>query len=240
MRRRTKILIAIIAVVVVLAGLLVAAGYFFKVDVSTGITYVGNKQHTEEELTSKIFGDSVNTLSYSLFQSKKQVKIPFVQRYVVEVDWPDKLTVIVYEKPIIGYIKYMGSNMYFDKEGIVVESSSSTVADVPQITGISFNSIVLGEKLVTDKPEVYLRIVEFLQDFDKNNLHVDRIHFDSALNATLYFGKVKVMLGGSENLSEKIHELTQVYPNLIGLVGTLHMEEFEPDNPKIFFNKEEE
>lgn len=240
MRKRTKILIAIIALVVVLAGLLVAAGYFFKVDVSTGITYVGNKQHTEEELTSKIFGDSVNTLSYSLFQSKKQVKIPFVQRYVVEVDWPDKLTVIVYEKPIIGYIKYMGSNMYFDKEGVVVESSSSIVADVPQITGISFNSIVLGEKLVTDKPEVYLRIVEFLQDFDKNNLHVDRIHFDSSLNATLYFGKVKVMLGGNENLSEKIHELTQVYPNLIGLVGTLHMEEFEPDNPKIFFNKEEE
>ncbi|MGN0480545.1 MAG: cell division protein FtsQ/DivIB [Lachnospiraceae bacterium] len=238
MRRRSKILIAIIVVVIILTGLIVAAGYFFRVDMENGITYVGNKQHTEEELTSMIFGDSVNTLSYSLFESKKQVKIPFVQRYAVEIDWPDKLTVIIYEKPIIGYIKYMGSNMYFDKEGVVVESSSAIIADVPQITGINFNSIVLGEKLVTDKPEVYSRIVELLQDFDKNNLQVDRIHFDSSLDATLYFGKVKVMIGGNDNLSEKIHELAQVYPSLIGLEGTLHMEEFEPDNPKIFFNKE--
>lgn len=239
MRTRNKVIIAIIIAALVIVGVIIAIGYFFRVDMKNGITYVGSKYYSDEELTEKIFGKQVNTFTYTLSKAKTQVTIPFVQRYEVEVEWPNRLNVTVYEKPIIGYIKYMGSNMYFDKEGLIVESSTSIYSNIPQITGINYDSIILGQKLNADKPEVYARIVEFMQDFDKNALKVDRIHFDNALNATLYFDKVRVMLGGNDNLSEKIHELTQVYPKLIGLSGVLHMEEFEPDNPKIFFNKED-
>lgn len=56
--------------------------------------------------------------------------------------WPNKMNVAVYEKAIVGYISYMGCNMYFDKDGIVVESSSENYEDVPQITGLDFKSIV--------------------------------------------------------------------------------------------------
>lgn len=238
MRTRSKVIIAMIIAAFVIAGAIIAIGYFFKVDMKNGITYVGSKHYSDEELTERIFGDHVNAFTYSLSKAD-HVTIPFVQRYEVEVEWPNRLNVTVYEKPIIGYVRYMGSNMYFDREGIVIESSDAAYSNIPQITGINFDSIILGQKLQIDKTEVYGRIAEFLQDFDKNSLKVDRIHFDSTLNATLYIGNVRVMLGGNENQSEKIHELTQVYPKLVGLSGVLHMEEFEPDNPRIFFNKDE-
>lgn len=238
MKKYKKIIIAVLAVLLLCAGGIVASAFIFDVDMENGITYVGNKQYSDDELTKRIFGDDVNALSYTLFKSKEQVKIPFVQRYVVEADWPDKLTVTIYEKPIIGYICYMGSNMYFDKDGLVVESSPEIIADVPQITGMEFKSIVLGEKLSVENTDIFDRIMEFVQDFDKNDLRVNRIHFDSSLNATLYFGNVKVLLGDNNNLSEKMHELKLLFPNLIGLAGTLHMEEYSPENPKIFFTKE--
>ena len=46
--------------------------------------------------------------------------------------------ITVYEKAVIGYIRYMGCNMYFDKDGIVVESSTETFEKVPEIIGLKF------------------------------------------------------------------------------------------------------
>ena len=43
------------------------------------------------------------------------------------------MNVTIYEKAVVGYINYMGCNMYFDKDGIVVESSSKLYSGVPQI-----------------------------------------------------------------------------------------------------------
>ena len=91
-------------------------------------------------------GDNPNILFYVLF-GEKDKEITFVQKYDVDIEWPDKLTVTVYEKPIVGYISYMGCNMYFDKDGKVVESSSASYENVPQIEGLEFKSIVLNSKL---------------------------------------------------------------------------------------------
>ena len=41
----------------------------------------------------------------------------------------------------------MGCNMYFDKDGIVVESSTDLYENVPQIDGLKFDSIVINTKL---------------------------------------------------------------------------------------------
>ena len=42
----------------------------------------------------------------------------------------------------MGYVADMSSYMYFDKDGIVVESSSSQLDGVPWVTGLDFGQIV--------------------------------------------------------------------------------------------------
>lgn len=237
MSRRTIIFMKIAIVLLIVGGLAVLSSIIFKVE-REDITYVGNNRYSDEEMTKKIFGDNINTLMYTVFESKNQEKIPFIQKYDVEVVWPDKMVVTIYEKPMIGYIKYMGSNMYFDKDGMIVESSPQILESLPQITGISFDSIVLNEKLKVEDDSIFDKILEYTQDFDKNELQVDRLHFDSELDATLYIGDVKVLLGDNGYLSEKIHELKQVVPYLEGRKGVLSLEEYTPKAPNIVFKKE--
>uniref|UniRef100_UPI000AF596BE hypothetical protein n=1 Tax=Clostridium sp. NkU-1 TaxID=1095009 RepID=UPI000AF596BE len=76
---------------------------------------------------------------------KKHEQIPFVEDYKIVFQSPVKVEVIVYEKSVVGYVSYMGSYMYFDKDGIIVESSSGKLDGVPWITGLRFGHIALHQ-----------------------------------------------------------------------------------------------
>ena len=120
--RKKKRLFIISTIVAALIAACAAVYFGFRTD---KITYVGNSHYSNEEMTSRIFGnDTPNTVLYTLFGSKKKT-IPFIQKYDVEIQWPRGMYITVYEKAVIGYIRYMGCNMYFDKDGIVVKIHKS-------------------------------------------------------------------------------------------------------------------
>lgn len=59
--------------------------------------------------------------------------MPFVSSIEVEMVSSHKLRLHVNEKQVIGYVRYLDCNMYFDKDGIVVESEvAPEVSDVIQ------------------------------------------------------------------------------------------------------------
>ena len=182
-------------------------------------------------------GDNPNILFYVLF-GEKDKEITFVQKYDVDIEWPDKLTVTVYEKPIVGYISYMGCNMYFDKDGKVVESSSASYENVPQIEGLEFKSIVLNSKLEIDDMSVFNTILELTQAFDKYQLGIRKIYFDSSYNVTLYMNDVKILLGKAENSAEKLFALKQMENSIKDMKGTLYLSDYDGNNSSIIFKKE--
>lgn len=53
----------------------------------------------------------------------------------------------MFEKSVVGYVSNMSSYMYFDKDGIIVESSSEQLPGVPWITGLEYGKILLYEPL---------------------------------------------------------------------------------------------
>ena len=105
-KRKLKWILAGIVIALLLAGGGIYAGFMV-----TDITYTGNKHYTQQQMTECIFGtEHPNALIYTLF-GKKNKNIPFIQKYDVEVTWPNKMNVAVYEKAIVGYISYMGCNL---------------------------------------------------------------------------------------------------------------------------------
>ena len=216
-RKKKRLFIISIIVAALIAAC--AAVYFgFRTD---KITYVGNSHYSNEEMTNRIFGnDTPNTVLYTLFGNKKKT-IPFIQKYDVEIQWPRGMYITVYEKAVIGYIRYMGCNMYFDKDGIVVESSTETFEKVPEIIGLKFNSIVLDSKLEVGDDEVFRHILDLTQSFDKYNLDVSKVYFDSSDNVILYIDEVKVYLGKSDDYTDKLFELKQMETKFAGLKGCL-------------------
>ena len=228
--------IIMLIVVLVLACLTLTVMFVFKANT---VEYVGSEHYTDAELTQSIFkGRSANTLLYYLFQKNNAPELPFIQKYDVEITWPDKMYITVYEKPVIGYIRYMGCNMYFDKDGVIVESSTEILSGVPEITGLDFKEIILNSKLDVGDQTVFTKILELTQSFDKYELSVDKIYFDSNNDATLYMGSVKVLLGACDDLVDKLYQLKEMVPKLKGRKGTLHLENYIEDTNSVIFKQE--
>lgn len=237
MNRYRQRQLIVLLVVALAAGSATAASYIiFQVNT---IEYIGDDHYSDEELTQKLFdGQAPNALYYFLFKQNHHKVIPFIQKYEVEIRWPSKMVVTVYEKPVIGYVSYMGCNMYFDKDGIVVESSTKILSDVPQISGLKFTKIVLGEKLEVENGDIFMKVLELTQGFDKYQIMADKIFFDSDGIVTLTLQNVKVLLGSCENLTDTLYELRQMLPQLEGMKGTLHLENFSSDRTSIIFQED--
>lgn len=233
-----KSLISIIVIIAFGCVLFISTGFR-----TTQIEYEGNTRYTSEELTNYIFGGkyNVNTLIYYFFTNKREkAVIPFVQDYEVSVDWPNKLNIKIYEKSIIGYIRYMGFNLYFDKDGIVVDSSKEQLEGIPEVTGMDYNNVVLHSKLEVENEQVFTILLEIVQLCEKYTIPVKKVFFDQNYDVVLYVDKIKIILGDKSTITEKIYEVSQMMPQMQGLIGTLHMENFTEDTSSIIFKKENE
>ena len=236
--------IRIVIIVLLVLGAVFAGGvYFIRENYTVGTVYVeGNVHYTEEEIRGIVmegpFGD--NSLYLSLKYKNRGVEgIPFVDVMDVSIISPDTIRITVYEKAVIGYIKYLDTYMYFDKDGYVVESSSVKTAGVPQITGLMFDHMVIGEALPVDNPEVYSDILNVTKLLNKYKLASDKIYFQPSGEITLYFGEVKVALGNdSRHLEDKLMLLPEFLPRLEGANGTLQMEKYDEDAGKYTFKPE--
>lgn len=128
--------------------------------------------------------------------------------------------------------------MYFDKDGIIVESSDEKTAGIPQVTGLKYGYVVLYQKLPVEDETIFKQILNITQLLNKYGISTDKIYFDDALDMTLYFGEAKVMIGGEDYLDEKIMKLKYILPELEGKKGTLRMESYSEDTKNITFQLE--
>ncbi len=226
MKKKRKLKIGAV-IIVLLVGILFLSVRITQVDVT------GNKQYTQEEIVGFLFPDnkSRNTLLCFLQDRlKKHIQIPFVEDYEIVFQAPNRVEVIVYEKSVVGYVSYMSSYMYFDKDGIIVESANEALPDVPLITGLKFGQIVLYQKLPLEKEEIFQEILNLTQILTINHLQVDRIQYGRYGEITLYMKGIEVLLGSGGNLNGKVAELKDMLPQLEGVSGILHLEDYDETN----------
>lgn len=177
-----------------------------------------------------------NSLLLSLKYKDKSIEgVPFVEKMDVSVQDPHTIKIEVYEKALAGYVEYLERYMYFDKDGIVVESSTEKTEGIPMVTGLQFDHVILYEALPVDDSEIFNTILSITQLVNKYSLSVDRIYFGSDGSLTLYFDDVKVALGTGDNLDEKIMRLQYMLPELEGKSGTLKMENYTEETKNISF-----
>ena len=185
----------------------------------TDIKVTGSARYTEAEMTNLLFPEGMdrNTL-YCLYKERFQPhrEIPFVADYDILFRSPSKVEVMVYEKSIVGYVSYLNSYMYFDKDGIIVESTSNKLEGVPRIEGLNFGQIVLGEPLPAPNMDIFREILNLTQVLSLYNMEVDKITYNVKEQATLTMGDVNVFLGTSDDMNGKISELHDMLPQIEG------------------------
>lgn len=240
----SKSLYIIAAIIFLLAIMAVfAIKYVFNTYTVTNIYVTGNTHYTNQEIIDMVMTDNLshNSLYLSFkYRDKSIGDIPFVEKMDVDIVSPDTIRINVYEKSIAGYIAYLGHYMYFDRDGIVVESSLEPSDSVPQVLGLNFNYVILYEKLPVDKEEVFSEILDITQLLDKYELNANKIFFDSEYNVYLYFDGVEVSLGTEDFIDEKIIQLQYILPSLEGKNGILEMKDFDEDTKNITFEEKKQ
>ena len=236
LRANLGVLIASIVIVCLAAAALVVVSVFRVQNVSVE----GNVHYTSEEIEAMVLTDrlSYNSLYLSLKYRNKEIRdIPFIETMSVRVDSPDSITIRVYEKSVAGYVEYMGRYMYFDRDGIVVESSETRTEGIPQVTGIRFDHVVLYEALPVKNTDIFQEILSITQMLSKHQITTNKIYFNESNEITLYFDNIRAKLG-KDNLEEKVMRLEQILPNLSGESGVLDLQNYSEDRKNVTFQKD--
>lgn len=240
-RRRRNRLIILIAVFCVIASLAGGALYIWKNYQITMIYVEGNTHYTDEEITDYVMGGRFahNSIVLSLMYKNKEITgIPFVQAMDIKILSRNTVKIMVYEKSLAGYVSYLGRYFYFDKDGIVVESAAQRTEGIPQVSGLHFESVTLYEPLPIGDDSVFGSILSITQLLSKYKLAADKISFSEDYEMTLYFGDVRVILGTSAYIDEKVTRLQHILPNLSGQSGVLDMRDYQDTSDTVTFMKD--
>lgn len=203
----------------------------------------GNHIYANDKIKEWILNDEYSDnslyvyLKYRFFEPEE---LPFVNSMEISLTPPGTLRIRVIEKAILGYLylDQIGQNVYFDREGFVVEMSPEAIKDVPRITGIEVDRIVLYEKLPIKKERKVLKDLLILtQTLKKYEVVPETIHYTAGSGYEMMYHKVAVNLGQAEYLNDKIIRLAEVLPMIEGQSGILHLENIDEHSRDMPFEK---
>lgn len=241
MRKRKLILPLILLVVILVIG---GIGIYLLKKYHIETIYVeGNTHYTDEQIIDMVMTGELdyNSLLLSMkYQNKEITDVPFVQTMDINILSPDTIKISVYEKSLAGYVEYLGRYLYFDKDGVVVESATTKTNGIPLVSGLVFDYVTLYEQLPVENKKVFDKVLDITKLLAKYKLTTDRIYFASDEDMTLYFGGVRVLLGDGSNIDERITRLQYILPELTGLKGSLDMRNYKDSTDTVTFVEEKE
>ncbi|HHV13129.1 MAG TPA: hypothetical protein GXX75_22920 [Clostridiales bacterium] len=114
------------------------------------VEVIGAQEYTSEQIKEHVIASPQEHNALYLYLKYKFFpvpELPFVEKLDVEMNSSHAITIYVYEKMVAGCVEFMGEYLYFDKDGMVVESSSKRLDRIPEIKGLKFKEIILNERL---------------------------------------------------------------------------------------------
>ena len=226
----------------VLAAICVAGGIFFftffKVE---KVEVLGSSHYSQTEIRDMVLTGifSGNSVLAPILYSRDYVEgIPFIEGYSIARIDRNTICISVKETKIVGCIPYLDSYIYFDRNGVFLESSRIRDESIPYFDGIEVKRVIKGEKLPIKGTTILNTAVALATIFQKNEMLPDHIRFDENNQIDLLYGDIEVMLGKDEYLEDKMARVVAILPMLTGKKGILHVESVSEHVKTITFEEE--
>ncbi|MBP3729092.1 MAG: hypothetical protein J6H18_02325 [Lachnospiraceae bacterium] len=225
-------------ILILIAGLILLAAGLMLIPAGT-IRWEGGDYYSREELTEMIFGDTKPRYLAVRLQEwlGKHREIPFIDHYEILFESGLDLRVRLYERSLAGLLRFQDYYLYFDWSGTVVESSAQRIEGIFEVSGLTLDHAVVGEKLpVTDRSAIdsILTIGQFLTgetvlwkgEEKKLSDLTQRIRFGSE-GVSVVLEDIEAVLGSHENMDAKLFLLADILPKLSGREGTLYLNQYK-------------
>lgn len=200
------------------------------------IVIEGNTRYTEQEIKDLLLTkatDHVSLFFYLRMRWQGTSAIPFVEKVEVELTGRHKAVITVHEKLITGCVEHRGNYLYFDRDGIIVESTRERLEGVPVVVGLSFSQIVLHEKLKTQTEGMFDVILNLARLIERNELAVDEIKFSSDDSVMLTAQGCELFLGKRPFYDEVLAVLKSVLAEAKGRKLRIDLTLYENGNGRI-------
>ena len=238
MKIRTKIgLIAVTVIAAVILAFYVRSKYTL-----TRLELSQSTYYTESQMREWLVDNKWKEQTWYLYlflRFGEPPQLPFVQEMEAELVDSHTIRITVYEKEVVGCIRYMGEYVCFDKDGVMVGSVIERRSDVPVIKGIEYERIVFNEEVQTNQNHLFDTILALTQQIRKNHLAVETVEFDPDRNVSLYAGEICVRLGKNEKYDETLSALSEILKEAEGLSGELQMQNYSMTNQTVIFVENE-
>lgn len=222
----------VLAVVAVVAGCL----FFFRV---TEVTVEGNTYYSQDEV-AKEFQDNVlehNVLSFLLMDKLSLTpELPYVREYEITYPSVNHVHIRLYEKTIVAGIAYINQYIYFDNEGMVLETSDEPKEGIPLFETKSLTTFSRYSKIHMEDTGLLEQILNLANLFVHYNVNWDRVKFNDKNEVLLYAGDITVKLGKRENYDEQISALAGILEQAQKkkLKGTIDLSGYDAKGTVIF------
>lgn len=173
--------------------------------------------------------EGYNILSFSTSKCEDKIlDTHYVESVSVTRDFPHTVNVDIQEYHLRGYVPYMGSYLYINEDGLILDIQKEFKRQLPVVEGLNFSSFTAGEYLKVDNPTAFSTMVELSRLFDKYQLLSDIIRVDvtNVSDIHLYVNKVDIEFGDMDNANKKILMLIEVlkqldtnYAGILNLTG---------------------
>ena len=166
--------------------------------------------YEEHEIRQMLFTKKTdsNTLFFVFRITKLDVpELTFVEKVDVEMTDRNSVIIEVHDKAITGCIEHMGSYVFFDREGIAVDSSTKRLEGIPLIKGVEFTGYTLGKPVDLGRSGLFDTLLEIIMLLEKNKLAADDISFGIRDDVTMHIGGDEILLGVSENYDLKVNNI---------------------------------
>lgn len=222
------------------AAVLIAIAVFFTCFQITSVKVEGNQNYTEDEIKKMVLSGplSGNSVLVRFLNPDERTKDEeFINKVWLERTGRHSLVIHVREKELIGYVKFLDGNLYFDRNGIVQVSTTEELENIPNVEGLTLDKVGVGEKIPGLEKGSLSLILSVTKMMEKGDRKPDRLVLDEKGQLVLYYGKVEARMGSDKNMDEKMSRLMGIIPQLEGMEGVLHLENVDETSKNVVFDK---
>ncbi|MEA4815610.1 MAG: FtsQ-type POTRA domain-containing protein [Lachnospiraceae bacterium] len=137
---------------------------------------------------------------------------PYFESVNLKITGVNSLELEIKERKVRGYVPFMGSYLYIDEYGRVLETSSYYTKPLPLVNGLEFAEFRIGELLPvtnTESFDIILKIAQIMTKYEMLD-SVVKIDVSNPEKIYAYMNKVEIILGDTESIDEKIRTMAEV------------------------------